>query len=322
MMMRTAAVKVWRGSGNVVAAISSRYGGGGIRTATLVVVAPAVAALAHVCSPPRAHADAVVGLAPPQTVAAAPAVAAAHGAHGELLATLRRTLRWVERRAHALWMLVQRTLYLFCVFAPAAATAPTLLLGHARLSAAWWAFFRDCIRSAGPCATKFAQWIATRPDLFPLDMCRHLEDLQSKVIYHTWADTEAALTHALGPQWATQLTIDWAPDTDPAAAAGRSRREKRPVVLGSGCIAQVIRGRTRGGTGSDGRGGDAVAIKIVHPGVRESIDADVAILRQVPLSRPLSRPLYWPLYRPLSRPLSDPPSGTVSQAPSTRSFVA
>ena len=261
---------------------------------SLVFIAPAAQLAQHHAGgmPRRTQSDAGYAGGEAAARAVMSQAVAAQGAHdGEWRTALRRSLRWAERRARALWMLLKRSLYLFCVLAPAAATAPALLLGHERLSVAWWAFFRDCIRWSGPCATKFAQWIATRPDLFPLAMCQHLEDLQSKVFYHTWADTEAALARALGPDWSTKVAIDWAPaatvvgGSEGSASSSAKGSERRPVVLGSGCIAQVIRGRALTGDSGGGGGGggreDAVAIKIVHPGVRDSIDADVAILRQV-----------------------------------------
>lgn len=156
-----------------------------------------------------------------------------------------------------------RSLYLMLTFTPAAACCPLLLVGNESISLWWWSLLRDCIRLSGPCGTKFAQWIATRPDLFPLTVCQQLEDLQSKVYRHRWHDSEAALQLAYGEDWSrvTGIEIDWV-----------DRDRRTPVVLGSGCVGQVIRGRVDD---------QPVAIKIIHPGVRQSIAADVTILRTV-----------------------------------------
>ena len=163
-----------------------------------------------------------------------------------------QSLHWLERKVHTLWVLLLRSLYLMLVFSPALLSCPVLLIGHEPIVLRWWSLFRDCVRLSGPCATKFAQWIATRPDLFPLSMCQHLRDLQSKVYRHRWHDTEAALIEAFGPHWHEKVQIDWVNET-----------KHIPVVLGSGCVAQVIRGFVND---------QAVAIKIVHPGMTPIIE--------------------------------------------------
>ena len=165
----------------------------------------------------------------------------------KILNDLMQSLHWLERKVHTLWLLVLRSLYLMLVFSPALVSSPVLLIGHEPMVLRWWSLFRDCIRMSGPCATKFAQWIATRPDLFPLSMCQHLQDLQSKVYRHRWQDTQRALIEAFGVDWEQQIQIDW-----------MNVQQHQPVVLGSGCVAQVIRGFVNG---------QAVAIKIVHPGM-------------------------------------------------------
>ena len=43
----------------------------------------------------------------------------------------------------------------------------------------WWELLKETIRKSGPCLTKFAQWISTRPDLFPLELCSQFQDLQA-----------------------------------------------------------------------------------------------------------------------------------------------
>jgi hypothetical protein len=51
---------------------------------------------------------------------------------------------------------------------------PLLAVGE-KGSSTWWNILRDSIRRSGPCTTKFAQWLATRPDLFPLFICENLQ---------------------------------------------------------------------------------------------------------------------------------------------------
>ena len=53
---------------------------------------------------------------------------------------------------------------------------------------------------------KWGQWAATRADLFPPDMCRALEALQSHAPAHSLRYTRAAVKRALG---ALGSTPDW-----------------------------------------------------------------------------------------------------------------
>jgi predicted unusual protein kinase regulating ubiquinone biosynthesis (AarF/ABC1/UbiB family) len=97
------------------------------------------------------------------------------------------------------------------------------------------------VRLAGPAFIKWGQWAATRPDLFPPDLCSSLQSLQTKAPTHAHRHTVAAVERAFG------------------APIGElfSEFEQKPVASGS--IAQVYRAqlsergaqlagtRTRGG---------------------------------------------------------------------------
>ena len=50
---------------------------------------------------------------------------------------------------------------------------------------------------------------------------------------------------------------------------------KSDVILGSGCIAQVYQGELKGNDGT----WHPVAVKVLHPDVREAIHADMDLLR-------------------------------------------
>ena len=193
------------------------------------------------------YADSGPALTPALVTVNSPSSGALTNSNLRILNDLIQSLHWLERKVRTLYVLLIRALYLMLVYSPALVTCPVLLIGHEPMALQWWSLFRDCIRLSGPCATKFAQWIATRPDLFPLSMCQHLQDLQSKVYRHRWHDTETALIEAFGPNWQEKVQIDWV-----------NAKQHIPVVLGSGCVAQVIRGFVNG---------QAVAIKIVHPGM-------------------------------------------------------
>ena len=187
---------------------------------------------------------------------------------GPLEALLLAALRWLRGGARSLMeavRILQRTGYLTCIFAPSVLTSPVLLLFEEQSPTIkwWWSLLRDCIRWSGPCNIKFSQWIATRPDLFPLVMCQQLQDLQTNAIRHSWKATRGTLTDMFGPDWDSIFSLE----LDPASG--------EPIVVGSGCVAQVLRGRMRGG------GEAEVAIKVIHPTVAKSIEDDIRIMRFV-----------------------------------------
>ena len=104
----------------------------------------------------------------------------------------RRMMRRLRRKIVAWIDMILRAIYLSLVFAPAAITLPIALVSgidqedvnDKTRGAWWWPLLRNCIKNSGPCTIKFSQWIATRPDLFPLALCRQLQDLQVNASRH------------------------------------------------------------------------------------------------------------------------------------------
>lgn len=88
-------------------------------------------------------------------------------------------------------------------------------------------------------------------------MCAELSLLQSQTVTHSWAHTEAVLCSALGPQWSQVIQI------------------READVIGSGSVAQVYKATLmiRGGRRIP------VAVKVLHPAIRQSIEADLFLLR-------------------------------------------
>ncbi|CAD7964139.1 unnamed protein product [Amoebophrya sp. A25] len=127
----------------------------------------------------------------------------------------------------------------------------------ARMRGAWFACLLRCIERCGPAFIKFAQWAATRPDLFPDTLCLHLSDLHSFCTPHCKEASVAVLERTFGPQHESILKLDI-----------------DGIPVGSGCIAQVHRGVWYGAASGPRR----VAVKILHPGVREVINSDLEIL--------------------------------------------
>lgn len=139
---------------------------------------------------------------------------------------------------------VLAALRLGLAFLPLVLASP--LLVFARTRPLFVSMLVQSVRRAGPVASKCAQWIAARPDLFPPSVCSALASFQHTAPAHGIFDTFAALHH------------------DPAALASVSHLD--PVPLGSGCVAQVHRARY---------GSQDAAVKVLHPHVRERVAAEL-----------------------------------------------
>lgn len=88
-------------------------------------------------------------------------------------------------------------------------------------------------------------------------MCTELTLLQSQTVTHSWAHTEAVLCSALGPQWSRVIQV------------------REVDVIGSGSVAQVYKATLMTHEGRH----VPVAVKVLHPGIRQSIEADLFLLR-------------------------------------------
>jgi aarF domain-containing kinase len=124
----------------------------------------------------------------------------------------------------------------------------------------WWKYAVWVFVSSGPTAIKFAQWVGTRPDIFPDSAVRALSRLHSvSISEYSLEDTEADLNEAYGDNsWREWLEL-----------------VNDAKLIGSGAIAHVSRGRFISGPDQ----GREVAIKIVHRGVREIVEADLDIMK-------------------------------------------
>lgn len=125
-----------------------------------------------------------------------------------------------------------------------------------QLEDAWWALALRFVESAGPTFIKLCQWAATRNDLFPAAMTKRFAKLHDSVAPHGIEHTKQTLEDAFGEDWSTKLHI---------SSSG---------VLGSGCIAQVYKGTAT----IQGQQRD-VAVKVVHPRVRDLVEIDMLLLR-------------------------------------------
>lgn len=179
----------------------------------------------------------------------------------------------IKKQLEYYWLLLTRWFTLLFTYSPAVVSSPVLLYGDEKAVQQWWDLFKQCILSSGPCSIKFAQWISTRPDLFPKEICQQFQHLQSNKVVPPWSSIEPVLRRDYGEHWMNLLNLEYDVQT------------KQPVVIGGGCVAQVLKGRVKVLSNPHDIHSPPiekeVAIKITHPGVKQSIVADIELMRTI-----------------------------------------
>ncbi|KAF5728972.1 AarF domain-containing kinase isoform 2 [Tripterygium wilfordii] len=160
-------------------------------------------------------------------------------------------------------ILIMRALYLSILFSPSIMMAPFVSLGGPQFRKTWLRVVHRTLEKAGPAFIKWGQWAATRPDLFPRDLCTKLSELHSKAPEHSFAYTKKTIERAFGRKL---LEIF-------------EHFEEAPVASGS--IAQVHRASLRFRYPGKQVKPTLVAVKVRHPGVGESIRRDFVIINAV-----------------------------------------
>lgn len=100
------------------------------------------------------------------------------------------------------------------------------------------------------------QWLSTRQDTFPKDVCRRLAQLHAFTRKRPVRYGDDALGVAFGETWPEFLQLEDGP-------------------LASGCVASVYKGRIVAGENT----GRQVAVKILHGDVKETVELDLELLR-------------------------------------------
>ena len=159
-------------------------------------------------------------------------------------------MRRLFRVSYSLW----RLLYISAQLSPPLLLSPFLLLGNNDFARTWSQLLKSCIERCGPCSIKFAQWVATRPDLFPLYVCETLEGLQAESRTQSSHHIVESLRAAFGDTYSESILLD----------------SERPQVLGCGCVAEVVLASYNG---------KPVAVKVIHPDVKRDILTDIDLLR-------------------------------------------
>lgn len=134
-------------------------------------------------------------------------------------------------------------------------------------------YFEICLKCAersGAVVIKLMQWAGSRPDFFGHDFCSVFSRLQDHTTPHSWKHTEMMMKNAFGEDWEERIHLGG--------------------ILGSGCIGQVYRGTVLTRNSGEER---QVAVKVLHPSVKETIDADLDILRSAAYLRKLVEGPSW-----------------------------
>ncbi|KAL2651822.1 hypothetical protein R1flu_019950 [Riccia fluitans] len=157
-------------------------------------------------------------------------------------------------------LLLSRALYLLALFMPAVIVAPFASHVGGRARIYWLQLLLSTLEHAGPAFIKWGQWAATRPDVFPQDICEWLSKLHMQAPAHSFKETRRTCEKAF-----------------------RARLEdifeefsEEPVASGS--IAQVHKAVLKQQY-SNGIPGRVVAVKVRHPSITKVIQRDFVIIK-------------------------------------------
>lgn len=157
-------------------------------------------------------------------------------------------------------ILLFRTVYLSILFLPSIAMAPFADSFGPEFRKTWLRVVHRTLEKAGPAFIKWGQWAATRPDLFPRDLCTQLSELHTKAPEHSFAFSKKTIEKAFSRKLSDIFEVF----------------EEKPVASGS--IAQVHRATLKNRSAGQSQKSMVVAVKVRHPGVGDSIRRDFVIM--------------------------------------------
>ncbi|KAE8647500.1 probable serine/threonine-protein kinase abkC [Cucumis sativus] len=176
----------------------------------------------------------------------------AQDGHAYLISLLFSTLEGI--------ILLFRALYLAILFSPSILMAPFADVFGLRFRKLWLQVVHRSLEKGGPAFIKWGQWAATRPDLFPRDLCIELSKLHTKAPEHSFAYSRKTIERAFGRKLSEIF----------------ENFEEEPVASGS--IAQVHRASLKFRYPGQQMEPMVVAVKVRHPGVGELIRRDFIII--------------------------------------------
>ncbi|KAL1829759.1 hypothetical protein ACET3Z_008171 [Daucus carota] len=172
-------------------------------------------------------------------------------------------------------VLLLRALYLSILFSPSILMAPFVDSLRLQYRKHGFSLFVEPLERAGPAFIKWGQWAATRPDLFPIDLCTELSKLHAKAPEHSFSYTKKSIERSFGRK-ISEIFEDF---------------EEAPVASGS--IAQVYRASLKCRYSGRENKPMVVAVKVRHPGVGDSIRRDFQIINIVAKTSKFIPALNW-----------------------------
>ncbi|KAG9438961.1 hypothetical protein H6P81_019126 [Aristolochia fimbriata] len=160
-------------------------------------------------------------------------------------------------------ILLLRVIYLSILFSPTIAMAPFVDYFGPQFRKTWLRLVHFTLEKAGPAFIKWGQWAATRPDLFPGDLCAELAKLHTQAPAHSFEYSKKTIEKAFGRKLSEIF----------------ENFEEEP--LASGSIAQVHRASLKYRYPGQQIKPITVAVKVRHPHVGESIRRDFTILDMI-----------------------------------------
>jgi aarF domain-containing kinase len=157
-------------------------------------------------------------------------------------------------------IIIFRSIYLAMLFTPSLLMAPFADTLGSKYRKTWLRLVHRTLELAGPAFIKWGQWAATRPDLFPCDLCTELSKLHTKAPAHSFAYTKKTVEKAFGRKLSEIF----------------ENFEENPVASGS--VAQVHQAVLRFRYPNQQTRRVTVAVKVRHPGVGEAIRRDFSII--------------------------------------------
>ncbi|XP_076467700.1 putative aarF domain-containing protein kinase 2 [Babylonia areolata] len=113
----------------------------------------------------------------------------------------------VKQWIHSGFLLYVQCVRMCLTFGPLLCLYPLTFLST-RLHKVWlWVLFH-AVQICGPVYIKLGQWASTRRDLFSPEFCELFSQLHSMVQPHDWCHTEQVLVRAYGKQWHEVIKID------------------------------------------------------------------------------------------------------------------
>ncbi|XP_042947119.1 probable serine/threonine-protein kinase abkC isoform X3 [Carya illinoinensis] len=96
------------------------------------------------------------------------------------------------------FILLLRAIYLAILFSPCITMAPFVDSLGVEFRKRWLHIVHLTLEKAGPAFVKWGQWAATRPDLFPRDLCSELAKLHANAPAHSFSFTKRTIERAFG----------------------------------------------------------------------------------------------------------------------------